>query len=170
MEKQVTRNADKFARFDKKRTVLLIACLIGAFVVGLGYTWSVVQSPFIEQLGGESVASIVALCYTVTVLASCMSPTLFGAIIRKLGPRKTLLVGTLMFGIGYIASGYITNRVLFFIFFGLGTGIGNGFIYPTIHGIHGQCLPGQTRFYFWCSCGRLRRILHDLVTPIGQLD
>ena len=143
MEKQIRKGTESFTSFDRKRRLFLVLCLIGAFVVGLGYTWSVLQSPFIQQMGGESVSSTVALCYTVTVVASCMSPTVFGSFTKKLGPKKTVLLGALLFGVGYIASGRTTNLALFFIFFGLGTGIGNGFIYPTIMGYMASAFPDK---------------------------
>ena len=126
---------NKFEALDKKRNVYFIACLIGAFVVGLAYTWSVLQSPFVAGLGGDAVKATVVLCYTVTVVSSTMSPSIFGTLIRKMGPKITILVGALMFGIGYIVSGRTSNMVVFYIAFGLGTGIGSGFIYPTIMGL-----------------------------------
>ena len=143
MAEQTTTTNELYERFDKKRTRFLLVCLIGAFVVGLAYTWSVLQMPFIEKLGGDAVKSTVVLCYTVTVVTSCMSPSVFGAFIKKLGPKKTIMLGTIMFGVGYIVSGYATNMVLFFIFYGLGTGIGSGFIYPTIMGYMATVFPDK---------------------------
>ena len=143
MAEQTTTTNELYERFDKKRIRFLLVCLVGAFVVGLAYTWSVLQMPFIEKLGGDAVKSTVVLCYTVTVVTSCMSPSVFGAFIKKLGPKKTIMLGTIMFGVGYIVSGYATNMVLFFIFYGLGTGIGSGFIYPTIMGYMATVFPDK---------------------------
>ena len=140
---QTANNTAIFERFDKKRNRILLFCLIGAFVVGLAYTWSVLQMPFIQQLGGDSVTSTVVLCYTVTVVTSCMAPSVFGSFTKKLGPKKTVLLGTLLFGLGYIISGRTTNMALFFLSFGLGTGIGSGFIYPTIMGYMATVFPDK---------------------------
>ncbi len=131
----------QFEAIDKKRPVILILCIIAAFFAGLGYTWAVVQSPFVAQLGGDSVKSAVVLCYTITVLSSTMSPTIFGALIKKLGPGKTVLLGAVLFGCGYIASGFVTSVILFYVVFGLGTGIGNGLIYPTVMGYTASLFP-----------------------------
>lgn len=128
---------------DKKRQLYFVACLIGAFVVGLAYTWSVLQSPFVAQLGGDAVKSTVVLCYTVTVVASTMSPSVLGSFTRKLGPKKTILIGALMFGIGYIVSGRTTNMVVFYLSFGIGTGVGSGLIYPTIMGYLATLFPDK---------------------------
>lgn len=133
----------KFLQIDKKRHFYFIACLIGAFVVGLAYTWSVLQSPFIQKLGGDEVKSTVVLCYTVTVVCSTMSPSVFGSLIKKLGTKKTMALGSFMFGIGYIVAGYTSSMILFYIAFGLGTGIGSGFIYPTIMGYMATLYPDR---------------------------
>ena len=143
MENSEKNNASIFEAFDRKRMTYLIVCLIGAFVVGLAYTWSVLQMPFIQQMGGEAVTSTVVLCYTVTVVTSCMAPSVFGSFTKKLGPKKTILLGTLLFGLGYIISGRTTNMAMFFISFGLGTGIGSGFIYPTIMGYMATVFPDK---------------------------
>ncbi len=132
-----------FEALDKKRQTYFIACLIGAFVVGLAYTWSVLQSPFVAALGGDAVKSTVVLCYTVTVVASTMSPSVLGSFTRKLGPKKTILIGALMFGLGYIISGRTSNMVVFYLSFGIGTGVGSGLIYPTIMGYLATLFPDK---------------------------
>ncbi len=130
-----------FEQFDKKRRFYFICCLIATFIGGMGYTWSVVQAPFIRQLGGAEVTATVVLCYTVTVASSCMTPSVFGALIKKLGPKKTVLLGGLLFGTGYIVSGFAVNMAMFFIFYGLFTGIGAGMITPTFMGYNAMMFP-----------------------------
>ncbi len=132
-----------YSSLDKKRTSYFIVCLIAAFVVGLAYTWSVLQSPFVQNLGGDSVKSTVVLCYTVTVVASTMSPSILGSFTKKLGPKKTILIGTILFGLGYIIAGRTTSMVLFYLSFGLGTGIGSGLIYPTMMGYINTIYPDK---------------------------
>lgn len=133
----------EFEVYDKKRKTYFIVCLLAAFVVGLAYTWSVLQSPFVNNLGGDALKSTVVLCYTVTVVCSTMSPSVFGAFTKKLGPKKTILIGTILFGLGYIISGRTTNMVVFYLSFGLGTGIGSGLIYPTIMGYINTLFPDK---------------------------
>ena len=134
---------NEYQAMDQKRKVFFALCVVGAFFVGLAYTWSVLQSPFVAQLGGDAVKATVVLCYTLTVVSSTMSPSILGAWIKKLGPKKTMLIGSLLFGIGYIISGYTRSMPLFFIFFGLGTGIGSGLIYPTIMGYMASLYPDK---------------------------
>ncbi len=136
-------NQQAFEALDQKRKICLAACVLGAFVVGLAYTWSVLQTPFVQQLGGEAVRATVVLCYTLTVVSSTMSPSIFGSFTRKLGVKKTVLLGTVMFGLGYIVSGQTTNMALFYLAFGLGTGVGSGFIYPSIMGYMANLFPDK---------------------------
>lgn len=75
-----------YQKLDERRKFYFACCLVGAFFVGLAYTWSVLQSPFIALLGGDAVKSTVVLCYTVTVLSSTMSPSILGGFIKKLAP------------------------------------------------------------------------------------
>ena len=131
---------------DRRRGLYFALCLVAAFFVGLAYTWSVLQSPFVARLGGDGVKSVVVLCYTVTVLTSTMSPSVFGGLIKKLGPRRTMALGSLLFGLGYIVSGMADSMPLFYLSFGLGTGIGSGFIYPTIMGYMATLYPDRRGF------------------------
>lgn len=134
---------EKFEALEKKRNVYFAFCLVAAFVIGLSYTWSVLQQPFVAQLGGDAVKATVVLCYTVTVLSSTMSPSVLGAFTKKLGPKKTILVGAVLFALGYIISGRTTNMVVFFLSFGLGSGIGSGLVYPTIMGYLANLFPDR---------------------------
>lgn len=132
-----------YQKLDERRKFYFACCLVGAFFVGLAYTWSVLQSPFIALLGGDAVKSTVVLCYTVTVLSSTMSPSILGGFIKKLGTRRTIALGSILFGAGYVISGYTTSMAVFFLAFGLGTGVGSGLIYPTIMGYMASLYPDK---------------------------
>ena len=132
-----------YRKLDERRKFYFACCLVGAFFVGLAYTWSVLQSPFIALLGGDAVKSTVVLCYTVTVLSSTMSPSILGGFIKKLGTRRTIALGSILFGAGYVISGYTTSMAVFFLAFGLGTGVGSGLIYPTIMGYMASLYPDK---------------------------
>lgn len=136
--------AQQYEAFEKKRTLYFIIGLIAAFMVGLGYTWSVVQTPIVQAMGGESVTATVALCYTVTVLCSTMSPTILGGFTKHLNIRQMILLGGLLFGLGYLFCGHVHSLPLLFLTYGLGTGVGAGLIYPTLMGYSASVLPDKT--------------------------
>ena len=84
-----------YQKLDERRKFYFACCLVGAFFVGLAYTWSVLQSPFIALLGGDAVKSTVVLCYTVTVLSSTMTPSILGGFINpdKRGSVSGIIAG-----------------------------------------------------------------------------
>lgn len=133
--------AQQYEAFEKKKMLYFITGLIVTFMAGLGYTWSIVQTPFVQALGGESVTATVALCYTITILCSTMSPTLFGGFTKHLKPGQMVILGGIMFGLGYLACGHVHTIPMLFLTYGLGTGIGGGFIYPTMMGYSASVLP-----------------------------
>lgn len=130
-----------YKSFEKKKLLYFIVGLVVSFMVGLGYTWSVVQTPIVQAMGGESVTATVALCYTVTVLCSTMSPTILGGITRKLSVRQMVFIGGVLFGLGYFFCGHIHSLPMLFLTYGLGTGLGAGLIYPTMMGYSASVLP-----------------------------
>lgn len=89
--------------FEKKRILYFITGIIATFVAGLGYTWSIVQTPFVQKLGSDSVTATVALCYTITIVCSTMSPTLLGGFTKYLKPSQMNLIGGILSGLGYLA-------------------------------------------------------------------
>lgn len=133
--------ANQYESFEKKKILYFVTGLVVVFMVGLGYTWSIVQTPIVQAMGGESVTAAVALCYTVTVLCSTLSPTLLGGFTKHLKTNQMVLTGGLLFGLGYFSSGHITTLPLLFLTYGLGTGIGSGLIYPTMMGYSASILP-----------------------------
>lgn len=134
----------QYEAFEKKKILYFITALIASFMVGLGYTWSIVQTPIVQAMGGESVTATVALCYTVTVLCSTMSPTILGGFTKHLKVNQMILIGGILFGLGYFFCGHINSLPLLFLTYGFGTGVGAGLIYPTIMGYSASVLPEKT--------------------------
>ena len=117
--------------FLKRRWPAMIASLIICICAGFGYAWSVLQTPIIAAHGWPD--SQVSLTYTITVLCSTMSPLFFGALIRRLGTRRCVILGAVLFGIGIIATGWMSGGVWqLYLFYGILSGLGCGFIYPTM--------------------------------------
>lgn len=142
MEKQ-------FESFEKKRFLYYVLTVVVGFMYGLGYTWSVVQTPFVEAMNGDpaKITATVALVYTACVLFSTMSPTLFGGFTKKLKPNQLTIIGGAMFGIGYLACGHIHTLPLLFFTYSVLTGIGTGLVYPTLMGYVATLYPEKTGTY-----------------------
>lgn len=93
----------EYKTFESKKTLYYIAGLIVCFILGIGYTWSVVQTPFVQALGGESVTATVALCYTLTVLCSTMSPTILGGFTKHLEANQLVRLSARRFSASVIS-------------------------------------------------------------------
>ena len=61
---------NQYESFEKKKFLYFVTGLVVVFIVGLGYTWSIVQTPIVQAMGGESVTATVALCYTCLLYTS----------------------------------------------------------------------------------------------------
>lgn len=116
--------------FEKKRWVCMAAALIACVCAGFGYAWSVLQNPIVSTHGWAD--NQVSLAYTLTVVCSTMAPLFLGAVIRKLGSRRCVAVGAVLFGCGLFLTGSITALWQLYLYYGLLNGIGVGFIYPSM--------------------------------------
>ena len=108
----------------------MAASLIICLCAGFGYAWSVLQGPIITNHGWP--AAQVSLAYTITVVCSTMTPLFFAPLIRKLRIRHCIAMGALCFGGGLILAGYMETVWQLYVFYGLLSGLGCGFIYPSL--------------------------------------
>ena len=116
--------------FEKTRWICLVASLIICICAGFGYAWSVLQSPIIAAHGWPD--GQVSLAYTITVVCSTMSPILFAPLIRGLGTRRCTILGAVLFGGGLVLTGFMAAVWQLFLFYGVLSGLGCGFIYPSM--------------------------------------
>lgn len=116
--------------FEKTRWSCLVGSLIICLCAGFGYAWSVLQAPIAAFHGWAD--SRVSLAYTVTVVCSTMAPIFFAGVIRRLGTRRCVMVGAALFGGGLILTGTMTAVWQLYFFYGVLSGLGCGFIYPSM--------------------------------------
>ena len=118
------------AAFTKTRWVCMIASLVICVCAGFGYAWSVLQTPIVAAHGWPDAQ--VSLAYTITVVCSTMAPLLFGAVIRRMGTRTCIVVGAVLFGGGLFCAGFMGAVWQLYFFYGVLSGLGCGFIYPSM--------------------------------------
>lgn len=117
-------------KFEKTRWGALAAALMICVAAGFGYAWSVLQNPIASAFGWPD--GRVSLAYTVTVVCSTMAPLGFGGVLKRLGTRRCVAVGAVLFGGGLILTGSMTALWQLYFFYGVLNGLGVGFIYPTL--------------------------------------
>ena len=94
--------------FLKRRWSAMVASLIICICAGFGYAWSVLQTPIIAAHGWPD--GQVSLTYTVTVLCSTMAPLFFGALIRRMGTRRCIILGAIATATALAATIMVINQ------------------------------------------------------------
>lgn len=124
------KTAPAAADFTRTRWLSMLASLAICVCAGFGYAWSVLQTPIAAAHGWPD--GQVALAYTITVLCSTMAPLFFGPLIRALGSRRCVMLGAVLFGGGLFLAGSMTGLWQLYLFYGVLSGLGVGFIYPNM--------------------------------------
>ena len=120
---------------DKKRWLILVSICVILLCTGSIYVWSVFASSMTEYfnnvLGLNLTSGDLVIVYTVANSLSPISMISGGWINDRLGPKKVVLLGAVMYGGGMIASGFATGVTYLIVSYGLITGLGIGLIYGT---------------------------------------
>ena len=99
--------------------------------VGIVYLWSVFNSPVSAAFGlSKSAASMVSSYMLLAFVVGCL---VGGILDAKKGPRATITIGVLLFGIGVGASGLLTPETagLINLTYAILGGLGSGFAYTA---------------------------------------
>ena len=119
----------------KKRWVTLIACCLINLCLGSIYVWSVFASSMAEFLSARNgvvlTTADLAIVYTVANSVGPITMITGGWFNDKFGPKKVILVGGIMVGIGMITSGFATSVGALVVTYGLIFGLGLGMTYGT---------------------------------------
>ena len=125
--------------FAQRRWMYLSLSVIIAICTGIGYTWSVFQDPLIAYFHWQLTAA--SLIFTSQVAISTLTPIFIGKYQAKIGTRRYLALGALIYGCGLIGAGHAFNFLTFYLSFSIGVGIGIGMLYPCLMGYAVQLIP-----------------------------
>ena len=116
---------------QKQRWVILIASCLVTLCIGSLYAWSAFASPmgqYLSECAGHEIASL-AIVFTIANAVGPLTMISGGFVNDKIGPKGILLVGGVLFGAGMICSGFVKTLGMLIVTYGLGVGLGVGFIY-----------------------------------------
>ena len=120
---------------SKKRWVILAACCVANLCLGSIYAWSVFSTSMADYLSGylgrEITSADLAIVYTIANSVGPITMISGGWVNDKFGPKKVVLVGGIMFGLGMIISGFGTSIPFLIVSYGLITGLGLGMAYGS---------------------------------------
>ncbi len=115
----------------KKRWLVLAASALITLCIGSLYAWSAFASPmgiYLSECSGREITNL-AIVFTIANAVGPITMISGGALNEKLGPRKIVLIGGLLFGAGMICSGFAQTLGVLILTYGLGVGLGVGMIY-----------------------------------------
>ena len=102
---------------DKKRWVILIAACLINLCLGSIYAWSVFASSMTEYFNNTLNLNVsagdLAIVYTIANAVGPITMISGGMFNDKLGPKRVIALGGIMFGVGMILSGFATS--IFFL-------------------------------------------------------
>lgn len=120
---------------DKKRWVILTAACLINLCLGSIYAWSVFASSMVEYfnetLNLGVTAGDLAIVYTIANAVGPITMISGGWFNDRLGPKKVIALGGIMFGGGMILSGFANSVTFLIISYGIIAGLGLGMAYGS---------------------------------------
>lgn len=124
-----------------RAAVLVLSVLIN-LCVGSLYAWSVFAEPLAARL--EALTGTLPELSIVFTIANAVGPITMiagGFVNDRLGPRRVLLLGSCLFGVGFFLSGSARSLPALIGAYGLLLGLGTGMVY-------GCCVSNAVKFFF----------------------
>lgn len=128
--------------FKHRRLICMISTLAICICIGFVYAWSVLQNPIVVKF--QWVDTKVTLAYTMNIICSNVIAMILGSIIRKISIRTCVLIGSVLFGLGLLATGFVTYIWQLYLFYGIVGGFGTGLIYPQLMSYVVRLYPERT--------------------------
>ena len=120
---------------DKRRWIILAAGCFINLCLGSIYAWSVFSNAMAEYfntaLGMSVTAGDLAIVYTIANAVGPITMISGGWFNDKFGPKKVILVGGIMWGLGMFLSGFATSIGFLIVTYGLVGGLGLGMAYGS---------------------------------------
>jgi MFS family permease len=156
------------------KIIVLIGFLINV-CLGAVYSFSIFRKP-LEDLWGIS-ATQSGLPFMVFLMSFSLFMALSGGLIKKWGPRRTSLLGSVMVGAGWISASFSPNIMAMTILYGVIGGAGVGVAYGCPIAVSAAWFPrrsglaiGLTVMGFGLSGLIVAPVLTSLVKSLGPLQ
>ena len=120
------------SQIKRKRIVYLVLSTITLLFLGLIYAFSMFAQPMCATFGLEKGA--VGLTFNIMMITFCVGAVIGSQIEKKLGVKGSILVGAVMFAIGFVGTGLLAygNIVALYLFYGVISGLGVGIGYNCV--------------------------------------
>ncbi len=98
--------------------------------LGVLYIWSIVSKNLVAEHGWTNQEA--SIPYTIAILGWSIGALIAGSMQDRFGPRRFVLTGVSLVGIGLLASGFSNTPKAMIITFGIIVGLGVGFAYSSV--------------------------------------
>jgi len=131
---------------EKGRWAFVIIGMIINLCLGSIYSWSVFKAPlkaFLETSGPEVSASELQLPFMIFLAFFAVAMVLSGGYIEKYGPRKVVIVGGILTGLGWLMASMASSIMMMTVTYGIVGGIGVGIAYGVPVAMSGRWFPDR---------------------------
>jgi len=131
---------------EKGRWAFVIIGMIINLCLGSIYSWSVFKAPlkaFLETSGPEVSASALQLPFMIFLGFFAVAMVLTGKYIEKYGPRKVVMVGGVLTGLGWLMASMASSINILTVTYGVIGGVGVGIAYGVPVAMSGRWFPDK---------------------------
>lgn len=125
--------------FTKRRWLMLLLYATVNLCVGSLYAWSVFDIPLQERLGIRNLT----MAYTIATSIGPVTMISGGALLRKLGTKRILLISGVIFGACMILSSFVHSMGGLLLTYGFGCGLSTGLAYGVAVGNSVKMFPDK---------------------------
>lgn len=112
---------------EKNRWLMLFCICCNTFCLGGLYAWSAFSGELASYMGWEY--SKVTVAYSVMTMTIAAMGLVGGMLLQRFGPKKLIRLSGLMWGLGWLLTGFSTSIGMLYVVFGLVAGCASGFGY-----------------------------------------
>ena len=134
----------------KKRSLYLATGVFAMLLSGVLYAWSILKIPFKAEFGWSD--SVLALNFTLTMCFFCLGAFFGSLICKKIGPKITLIIASVLVGVGFVMTGLLSadTPYLLYISYAFLAGSGIGICYNVVVATVSQWFPDKKGFCSGC--------------------
>ena len=115
----------------KQKAYTKLAAGVGInLTLGVLYLWSIISKTLVADHGWSNQQA--SIPYTIAILLWSVGALIAGSLQDRFGPRRFVLTGITLVGLGLLASGFASGPLWMILTFGLLVGLGVGFAYASV--------------------------------------
>jgi len=135
---------------EKGRWILIFLGIIINICLGTVYSWSVFVTPltayFTGELGQKVTAGEILMPFSVFLACFAIAMPLTGKYLDKYGPRRIIVTGGLLTGLGWFLASFSTSVLMLYVLYGVVGGLGVGIAYGAPVAAAARWFPDRRGF------------------------